>query len=478
MTKISETIKNAKNNNGHNTATYEQNEGKSWPQILAVFAVTIGPFTNGVMSSWSSPFTVVIAKDKEHYNITEEEASYFIVFQPLGMIFASMFFFKIAEILGRKKSLLFLAVPHVASWITIIFARNKWEFYLSRFLAGTADGVLFCTVPPYIGEITTPTIRGYFGNFPTFVLNGGAFFIQVLGSYTSVRTSAYICIGFPVLFATLVSLLPESPYQLIKDGKIDEAQKSIKWLRRKADIEEDFLNMKTDVERQMSERGKWLDLIKIDSNRRALRAGIFLRFSQQFCGIAVFGSYTQAIFEKAGSNIGPQYSSMMFVGLIWILNLFCAPLVEKFGRKMTYFWSLISSATVLSSLAVYFVLDEYDVVNLDKLNWFPLAGMLLWVVTFAFGLGIVPTLMLGELLSASIKPKGLSILTFAFGIAVFISTNLFNLLSTHVGLYAPFLVYGITCFLSSILTLKWVPETKGKTLEEIQQSLKKINNVK
>lgn len=268
-------------------------------------------------------------------------------------------------------------------------------------------------------------------------------------------------------------MLPESPYQLIRDGKYDEAQKTIKWLIRKPDIEEDFLAMKEDVERQMSERGKWKDLIKIDSNRRALRAGVFLRFSQQFCGIAIFGSYTQTIFEKAGGNLAPQYSSMIFIGLIWILNLLCSASVEKFGRKPSYFYSLLSCGFILVILAVYFALDQYSVVNLDQLNWFPLVGMMLYVFTFAFGLGIVPTLMLGELFSASIKSKGLCVLVSLFGIAVFIATNLFHVLTWNLGLYAPFLLFGVSCLCSSILTLRWVPETKGKTLEEIQQYLKK-----
>lgn len=450
-----------------------KDDGKSWPQILAVCVVTLGTFTNGILFSWSSPFALVISKDKENYNITEDEAAYFIVFQPLGMAFASLFFFKIADLLGRKNSLLFLSVPHVIAWIIIIFAKSKWHFYASRFISGIGDAVMYCTVPPYIGEITTPTIRGYFGSAPTFVINGGCFFITVLGSYFGVRTTAYVCIGFPIFFALLVTMLPESPYQLIKDGKFEEAQKSMEWLLRKPDVTKDFLRMKSDVERQLSENGKWVDLVKIGSNRRALRAGVFLRVSQHFSGIAVFQTYTQVIFEKAGSDLGPQYSSMIFIGLIWLTTLLCGAAVEKLGRKVTYFYSLLSCGSILVFLAVYFFLDEYKIGNLVHMNWVPLVGMVVYVFAFSFGLGIVPSLMLGELLSASIKSKGLSVLTLVYGLGVLITSNLFHLLSIHVGLYAPFLVYGISCFLSTILTLRWVPETKGKTLEEIQQTLKK-----
>jgi len=265
-------------------------------------------------------------------------------------------------------------------------------------------------------------------------------------------------------------LLPESPYQLIKDKKIDEAKQSIKWLRRKLNVEDDFLSMKADVERQMSESGTWKDLINIESNRKALRAGLFLRCSQQFSGITVFSMYTQIIFQKAGSSISPEISSISFLAAATVLNLLFSLCVEKFGRRSSFFISILSCGLVLLIMSGYFIADQYGLITL---SWFPLAGMITYVVAFAPGVSIVPTLMLGELFSSSIKSKGLCVLVFAFGASIFLTSNVFRLLNNYVGLYGPFLVYGLSCLLASILTLRWVPETKGRTLEEIQQDLKR-----
>lgn len=98
------------------------------------------------------------------------------------MLLSSLVYFKISEYLGRKKSLIALTVPHLFSWIMVLSAQNKWWFYASRFLGGVGDCVLFCSVPTYIGEITTPTIRGYWGNFPVFILNLGMFSMTVVGT--------------------------------------------------------------------------------------------------------------------------------------------------------------------------------------------------------------------------------------------------------------------------------------------------------
>ncbi|XP_076274062.1 facilitated trehalose transporter Tret1-like isoform X1 [Rhynchophorus ferrugineus] len=448
-------------------------DGKQWPQIISVLAVSLGSYTSGMLFVWSSPFTLVIVQDKENYNISEDDASYFIIFHPAGMIFASLFFFKIAELLGRKKAVLFLSVPHILSWLITMFSTTKWEFYLARFVAGMSDTCSFCSIPPYVGEITTPKVRGFWGNIPTFILYGGQLSITVLGSYFGVKTTAYICICVPVLFALLVSFLPESPYQLMRDERYEAAKDSIRWLRRNNNVEEDFVAMKADVERQMSESGRWKDIFTIISNRRALRAGAFLRFSQQMCGIAVFASYTQPVFEKAGGNVSPQVSSMILIGLYWILNLVTSPAIERFGRRLSFFYSLLCCGTVLVLLSIFFLLDQYQTVDLTSINWFPLVGMLLWAFSYSFGLGVVPTLMLGELFSSSIKSKGLCILIACYGLGVFVSTNMFKFLTASVGLYSSFLIYGICCLCSTVLTLKWVPETKGKTLEEIQQTLKK-----
>ncbi|KAH1026949.1 facilitated trehalose transporter Tret1-like [Dendroctonus ponderosae] len=451
----------------------DQNGGKQWPQILAILILSIGCFTTGIQFSWSSPFSLVIVQDKENYNITEADTELFMLFQPIGMIVMTIFVVPISDLIGRKKSLLLIALPHILTWTIGIVGTSKWEFYISRFIAGFGDAAVFSCIPPYVGEITTPSVRNFWANVPTFFVYIGGFAITTLGSYFNVRTTAYICIGLPIAYFILVLvLLPESPYQLIKEGKLEEAKRSIQWLQRKEDVNQEFFSMKADVERQISESGTWCDMVRIPTNRNALKAGVFVRLSQQFCGISTFATYTQTIFQKAGGNLSPQGSSMIFTGVVAVFNIAATFFVARMGRRTSYFYSLLLSAMVLLGISIYFFIEQFQLANLEKLNWFPLAALITFVITYSLGLGLVPTLMLGELFSASIKSKGLGILVCVFGIGVMVSINLFHVMTAYVGLYSPFLLYAICCFISTFLTLRWVPETKGKTLEEIQQSLK------
>lgn len=267
--------------------------------------------------------------------------------------------------------------------------------------------------------------------------------------------------------------LPESPYQLIKNNETDKAKKCLRILRGMENIEEEYSMMKVAVDRQLREQSGFKELLTIKNNRRALRAGVLLRAGQQFCGVSVFTNYCQMIFHQAGGNFTPQVSSIIFLATSAVFNLICSAGIEKFGRRITFTLSVTSCGIVLLLMSVYFALKEYELVNLDGLEWFPLAGLLGFIIVFCPGMGIIPTLMLGELFTGNIKYKSLCILNGTFGVAYLIASVVFTAMNTYVGLYGAFLLYGLSCFVTAILAVRWVPETKGRTLEEIQQQLMK-----
>lgn len=432
-----------------------------------------------MLFSWTSPSIPKIVDDKINYDISLDEASYFTVLPPVGVIASSLLFSKLNDVIGRKYTLLFIAVPHIVAWTLIATAKSVYMFYISRFISGIADSCLFASLPIYVGEIATPKVRGTWGNAMTFLIYVGQFLINVIGSYTDIKVTAYICVTIPIIFAATFIFMPESPYYYVMKGRMDDAKRSLQVLRQRDDVEEEINMLKVDVTRQMSESGTWKDLVTIKSNRRALYAGIFLRASQQFAGIGSFAVYTQYIFIQAGGNVSATLSAIIFFGLCTILNLCAGFTLDKLGRRKSYLYSLLLCGITLLLEAIYFYIQQYcPEIDVKFLNWIPLTGMIIYVVFYSFGLGIVPTLMLGELFSASIKGKGLCLLNVLFGVLISTITKLFHLLETNFGLSAPFMFFSISCFISTILSFYFVPETKGKTLEEIQQDLKqsKSNN--
>lgn len=436
-------------------------------------------FIAGLLISWPSPSIPILIDQNGPYSFTLEQCSYLTVIPPITCIISSFFYARIIDVIGRKYTVLFMTGPYIVSFILIAVADNIYLLYLSRAISGIADGGLFSAFPAYIGEITTPKIRGTWGNCLALYLYIGEAIINVIGGYTSIKTCAWICLIFPVLFLCTYSFMPETPYYLVMKGKTEEARNVLHKLKRTDNIETELQQLQMDVNRQMSELGTWRDLFVIKSNRRALTAGTFLRFSQQLSGISCFAVYTQYIFKQAGGNVTATESAVIFQTTLAIATFVCSVFSDKIGRRSSMAVSLLTSAVVIGAVTIFFyILKEHPEIDISNFTWIPLAGMILYVITYSVGLGIVPTLMLGELFSASIKGKGLAVLTIVLSITVSVMTKVFQVMEVNFGMYAPFALFSVCCFVNTFFTYYFVPETKGKTLEEIQQELKGNKNTK
>ncbi|KAG5897165.1 hypothetical protein JTB14_020894 [Gonioctena quinquepunctata] len=417
---------------------------KVWVQVLADTVACLSAISVGLLFSWTSPFIVKITNDKVNYDIDDAQALYLPVIPPVAMIFCCPIFSKLCDIIGRKRTLMLITIPHLLSWILTIVSSNIYVLYFSRFWAGAGDGCLFAALPMYIGEVSTPRVRGVWGNLVNVFTYFGVFLINAIGSQFSVEMTAYICLPLPIIFVVAMYFMPESPYWYIMRGREEDAKSSLRRLRSKEDVDDIYEQLKSDVTRQMSETGTWRDLVTNETNRRALIAGIFLRVSQLIGGVTVFSVYTQYIFEHSGAELSSEIPAMIYTGLCFVLIFFAGFVVEKFGRRKTFMNSMLLCGIVLLLEGVFFYLDtEVPSVDLSSIKWFPIFGMILYIVFCSFGIILIPTLMLAELFSASIKAKGVSVLVMTFGIMLFIANNIFNLLKVHVGMYAPFLFFGV-----------------------------------
>lgn len=264
--------------------------------------------------------------------------------------------------------------------------------------------------------------------------------------------------------------MPESPYYLIMKGRKEEAKKSLEFFRR-CDVTKDLELLEKDVLRQMSERGSFKELWTIESNRKALFIMTAIRTMQQVSGAAAWGIFTQKVFQSSDSDISAVLSSIIFIAMQVLMTALGSFMVDRFGRRPLIIISSFLTAITLICGAIYFYLDQETDYDLSNLRWMPLVIMLLFVIVFSFGLGTAPTLMLGEMFSASIKEKALCLMCIYYAITLAVVLKIFYVLQ-EIGMYVPFLLFGICCFINVIVAFWFVPETKGKTLEEIQQELK------
>ncbi|XP_056633771.1 facilitated trehalose transporter Tret1-like [Diorhabda sublineata] len=448
--------------------------GDTWPQYMAVMTALIAMVNAGIHFAWPSPSLPKIMSDEYKFEITSEEASYITIIGPCGDILGSILYPALVDRIGRKKTILLIAVPQIISMGMIYFSfYSKVLLYFARLIGGLAEAGCFTTLPLYIGEVSEPQVRGVLGSLFSLVFIIGVFTVNSIGSYVTIHTAALVFLVLPIIFVLLFSRMPESPYYYIMKSKFDEAEHCLKDLRRKDQVDRELQCLINDVNRQMSEPGRYQDLYQIQSNRIACIVMFGLRIIQQLSGTSAISLYMQIIFNKSTNILSKDLASIFIFGLQLSVNLTAVFIVDKIGRKPLLTISCIGCSLPLFIMAVFFVLQDYSSYDLSDLNYIPLVGIVIFTIAFAIGQGNVVNLMIGEMFSSSIKAKASCLMNILFAIFMILTTKLFQLTSDHVGMYVPFFFFAFCQVGGAAFSYLVVPETKGKSLEEIQQKLKK-----
>ncbi|KAF5308144.1 hypothetical protein FQR65_LT06323 [Abscondita terminalis] len=437
-------------------------------QILFKF-ISLGAFSCSTLFTWPSPTIPILLSNSSYIKqVTIDDTSYFAVIPPFCAILSAPLITMLMDTIGKRKVIMFAAIPHILSWLLIIFARSLRVLYISRIFYGISDSVLWC-IPAYIGEISTPKVRGSWGNFMAVLLYFGLFMTNVVGSFNSIRTTALIFITVPIASILLLTASCESPYYLITKGKTEEAENSLKYLRWNNNVKQEFNVLVANITHQTS--GTIKDLWCILSNRNALLIVLTMRFSFHFSGFSVFAVYSQYIFSIASGSLSASFSAIIYSFVLFILCVVFSFTVDTFGRRPSMIFSIIGCTIALFIEAFYFYLVNNTEVNLNNYNWVPLTGLLFYIASCAPGLGIVPNLMLGELFPPNVKNKAVGIYGVCNSLGILIVPKLFQVLCAIYGLHVPFFVCGCCTLMSIIISYLYVPETRLKTLEEIQKML-------
>lgn len=463
--------------------TTPKSRTKLWPQVLASVSVSLGNMIIGLISAYTSPALASMSSENStlHIKIDGEEASWIGSLMPLGALIGGIIGGALIEKLGRKKTSIITAVPFIFTWILIAFATNIWMVYASRAIGGLCVGIASLSLPVYLAEAVQPEMRGVLGLLPTTIGNAGILIIYVAGSYMDWRYLSVVCAVLSVPFLICMMLIPETPRWFVANGRDRDAQNSLQWLRGQgADITtemSDIQNTYYSAKKENSEKLKISDFKKREYYRPTL-VSLGLMFLQQMCGINPVIFYTVLIFQVSGSSVDNNLSTIIVgvvnFGATLVANVF----IDKLGRKVLLAISDIAMIISLTGLGTFFYFKEHFPESVEGFAWVPLGSFMVFVIGFSLGAGPIPWLMLGEIFPAKIRGAGGAIMTAFHWILTFGIIKIFPAFILKFGISVIFYLFTIVCVLGLFFIKFYVPETRNRSLEEIELKLRGIKRPK
>jgi MFS transporter, SP family, arabinose:H+ symporter len=382
---------------------------------------------------------------------------------------------------GRKKSLLISAFIFVLSSIATGAAGGLTSFIIYRIIGGVGIGMASSLSPTYISEISPAHIRGrmvsinqltiVIGILAAQIINwqiadpiaAGATNTDILLSWNGQwgwRWMFWITTIPSVLFFTAMFFVPESPRWLLQKGKTNQvipilnrignstyANAEIKHIEESLHGKEDKMNFKS---------------LKNKRIRKVLLLGIGLAVFQQWCGINVIFNYAEEVFSAAGYNVSDILFNILITGTVNLVFTFIAmSTVDRWGRRKLMLTGALGLAVIYTVMGyAYFT---------HLTGWPVLVLVIAAIACYSMSLAPVTWVVLSEIFPNNIRGAAMAISTFALWSACFMLTYTFPLLNRGLGAYGTFWLYGFICILGFVFIFRKLPETKGKTLEEIEK---------
>lgn len=416
----------------------------------------------------------ILKSSDSHVPITSDDASWIASFYLLGTIPGCIIAAFMVDRLGRKMSLLIGGIPLTLSYVLILVAWNPYVLYAARGIGGIGQGIAYVICPMYIGEIADKEIRGTLGSFIKLMVTFGELYAHAIGPFVSYQWLAYSCLVIPLVFFISFPWMPESPYYLLMQNRQNNAMTSLKRLKRcvsSSQLETDMEQMQKIVVRDLSDRGRFWDLFGTPGNRRAVIVSIGLQLILQFSGICAVESYTQEILEEGDAGLPASMSVILLSMLQLIAGLGAVVLVDKLGRRPLLITTSLLAGIALTIAGVFYLVKFQFGVNTIGYGWLLHSSVIFYELIIALGLNPLPYMMLGELFPTNVKGAAVSLANVVSSLLAFIVSKMYQVISDNWGVYAAFSWFAISCYLGVIFIALLVPETKGKSLLEIQEEL-------
>ncbi|XP_062133867.1 facilitated trehalose transporter Tret1-2 homolog isoform X1 [Drosophila sulfurigaster albostrigata] len=443
----------------------------SLTQIIAAFGFSMCAFSIGNAAAYTSPALPSMKnKNVTSFSVSAQEASWVGGIMPLAGLLGGILGGPLIMYVGRKTTAMLSFIPFFIGWTLIAFASSVAMLLVGRGLSGFAVGVASLALPVYLSEAIHPLIRGILGLMPTLIGNFGMLSCFIIGYFANWSLLAIISGLLCIPFLVLLFFVPESPRWYLTRGKPEKAESALARLRRKNNnVADEFKEMTKRLADEAEGSNTCKDIFQ-KKYFKPVSIAVALMIFQQLSGISAVIFYTVMIFNMSDSSVD-SYLSTIIVGTVnFLASLLAIFNIDHSGRKVLLITSALSMIITLFVLSAFFYCKSREM-NIDGGGWVPLVCLVIYVLGFSMGFGPIPWLMMGEILPSRIRAPAASLVVGCNWAFTFIVTKTFQDLIDLVGAHGAFAFFCAVCIIALVFVIFIVPETKNKSLEQIEEEL-------
>jgi SP family sugar porter-like MFS transporter len=402
----------------------------------------------------------------------------------LGCLVGALVSGALTDRFGRRRLLILAGLLFTVSAVGTAKAWDFVSFNTFRWIGGVGIGLASNLSPMYIAEVSPATMRGRFVSINQLTIVIGILAAQLVNwqiakpvpeeaTLEYIRQSWNGQVGWrwmfgaetvpASLFFLLMFLVPESPRWLAKYGRDAEALRTLARIGGQAHAEAELADIRATLAQEEIARVNFRDLVE-PRLLKIIGLGVFLAVFQQWCGINVIFNYAQEVFQAAGYEVGELMFSIVITGIVNLAFTFVAIFtVDRFGRRILMLIGAGGLAGIYAILGTGFYQQSTGI------------HMLILVVSaiacYAMSLAPVTWVVIAEIFPNRIRGAAMSIAVFSLWVGCTLLTFTFPLLKDGLGAHGAFWLYGGICVVGFGVIWKKLPETKGKSLEDIERQL-------
>ncbi|XP_044482489.1 sugar transporter ESL1-like [Mangifera indica] len=433
--------------------------------VFSTLVAVSGFFCYGFAVGYSSPAESGIMED---LGLSIAAYSVFGSVMTVGGMIGAILSGRIADILGRRLAMLFSQIFCTLGWFALVFGKDVLWLDLGRLSTGVGIGLISYVVPVYVAEITPKDLRGVFTAFIQLMSTFGFSIVFFIGNDISWRTLALLG-AIPCLLQIItLFFIPESPRWLVKVGREKEFEMALQSLRGEiADISQEAADIRENLETfHQGNRTRFLELFQRRYTNNLI-IGVGLMLLQQLSGVSGMTYYASSIFKKAG--VSASLGSMIVAIVAIPATVVGVLLMDKAGRRPLLLISVAGMCICFFLIGLAFRFQE--IASLERLTpILALTGFVGASVANSVGMSGIPWIIMSEIFPMNVKATAGSLVTFVYWSCSWVMTYTFNFMMEWSPSGTFFIFSGVN-LATGVFIAKMVPETKGRTLEEIHVTI-------